>query len=67
MSTGSKIQEVKEKGGARIGMINATWPFATLSVTRNELKLNTSIIGNSSFSPSDIIAIEPYKIIPVLG
>ncbi len=64
---GNKIEELKETGGARIGMVNATWPFATLLVNRNELKLNASIIGSFSFNPSDIIAIEPYTIIPLLG
>lgn len=30
-------------GGARIGMANATWPFASLKVTRERLDLNASI------------------------
>ena len=39
------------------GMANATWPFATLTVNKNELQLKASIIGNLVFKPSDIIAI----------
>jgi len=59
--------EVKETGGARIGMANATWPFATLTVNENRLTLNATIVGNLSFKPSDIVSIEPYNVIPLLG
>jgi len=48
-------------GGARIGMANATWPFASLKVSKNRLDLNTGIVGNLSFKPADIISIEPYS------
>ena len=54
-------------GGARIGWANATWPFATLKVSRDKLELNASIIGNLVFQPKDIVSIEPYMIIPLLG
>ena len=53
--------EVSETGGARIGMGNATWPFAKLKVTRNRLELNATILGSLIFRPSDIISIEPYS------
>ncbi|MEQ8553423.1 MAG: hypothetical protein RIC53_12275 [Cyclobacteriaceae bacterium] len=59
--------EIKETGGARIGMANATWPFATLTVNESRLTLNATIVGNLTFKPSDIISIEPYKVIPLLG
>lgn len=61
------MNELKEIGGARIGMANATWPFANLTVNENRLTLNASIIGNLTFKPSDIISIEPYSVIPLLG
>ena len=61
------MNEVKETGGARIGMANATWPFATLSVDKRKLSLNASIIGNLIFKPSDITSIEPYTEIPIIG
>lgn len=51
--------EVKETGGARIGMANATWPFATLTVNREKLQLNASMLGNLVFRPTDIISIAP--------
>lgn len=54
-------------GGARIGMANATWPFATLKVNKEKLELNASIIGSLVFKPKDIFSIEIYKMIPLLG
>ena len=54
-------------GGARIGSSNATYPFADLYVDKEILKLNASIIGNLIFEPKDIISIEPYASIPLIG
>lgn len=50
--------EVKVTGGASVGMARATWPFATLKVTKKRLELNATIIGNLVFKPSDITSIE---------
>lgn len=61
------MDEIKKTGGARIGMMNATWPFATLKVNKNNLELNATILGKLVFTPQDIISIEPYGLIPVLG
>ena len=52
------MDEIKETGGARIGMANASWPFAKLIVNRDRLQLNAGIIGNLVFKPSDIESIE---------
>lgn len=52
------MNELKLTGGARIGMANATFPFATLKVNKDRLELNASIVGNIVFQPSDIISIE---------
>jgi len=54
-------------GGARIGMANATWPFASLKVTNDRLDLNATIVGNLVFKPEDIISIEPYYMMPIIG
>ena len=61
------MNELQLTGGARIGMANATFPFATLKVNKDRLELNASIVGNLTFQPSDIISIEPYTMIPILG
>jgi hypothetical protein len=55
------MTQLKYTGGARIGMSNATWPFATLTVTQEKLELNATILGNFTFFNSDIISIEPYS------
>lgn len=55
------------KGGARIGRANATYPFATLTVNKDILKINASVIGNLEFRHQDIISIESYSLIPILG
>lgn len=47
--------------------MNATWPFATLTVTRDLLQLNATILGNLKFIPQDIISIEPYSTLPLFG
>jgi len=54
-------------GGARIGSANASYPFADLYVDKEVLKLNASIVGNLIFHPKDIISIEPYIFIPLIG
>ncbi|MFK8104531.1 MAG: hypothetical protein AB8G15_18550 [Saprospiraceae bacterium] len=54
-------------GGARIGLANATYPFATLKVDQDKLELKVSAIGNFIFTRSDIISIEAYQSLPILG
>ena len=54
-------------GGARIGRANATYPFADLYVDKNILRINASLIGNVSFAPKDIISIDPFSSVPILG
>ena len=58
---------ITAKGGARIGWINASWPFATLKVSKDKLDLNVTIVGDYSFTPHQVVDIEPYGIIPILG
>lgn len=61
------MYEIKETGGARIGMANATWPFAKLTVNKDNLTLNAGILGKLVFNPSNIVSIEPYTGIAVIG
>jgi hypothetical protein len=49
--------EFELTGGATYGMMNATWPFATLRVNKNELELNISLLGNLHFRPEDVASI----------
>lgn len=56
------MTQLKYTGGALIGMFNATWPFATLTVTQEKLELNATILGKYTFFSHDIISIEPYSV-----
>jgi uncharacterized protein (DUF427 family) len=55
------MNSIKKTGGARIGRANATWPFATLTVTKHYIRLNASILGNYIFKSSDIVSIEAFR------
>ena len=54
-------------GGARIGWVNATWPFAILSVEQNGFEINATLIGKYSFVPEQIISFTKHTVIPFLG
>ena len=51
--------ETSFRGGARIGWLNASWPFAKLTSSRKALAL--SCLGSFEFSPAQVVAIEPYR------
>lgn len=61
------MKPVKITGGARIGMKNASFPFATLYADGEKLQIKVSMMGNLMFRPSDIEALEPHTIIPGIG
>jgi len=61
------MAEIIETGGARIGLLKSTWPFAKLIVSRDKMELRASIMGNLFFKPSDIISIQPYTGTSLLG
>ncbi len=61
------MNELQITGGARIGRANASIPFASLKVNKEQLEINASIIGNLVFQPSDIVSIEPYHFLPLIG
>jgi hypothetical protein len=61
------MNEFQLTGGARIGMANATFPFATLKVNKDRLELNASIVGNLTFQAADVISIESYIMFPLIA
>jgi hypothetical protein len=61
------MKQFKLTGGARIGRVNASYPFANLYADENTLKIDASLAGNVIFQPQDIISIKPYMAIPLIG
>lgn len=61
------MDELKMRGGGMIGKSSSSWPFATLTVTKDRMELSVTLVGNYSFKKEDIISIEPYGFIPVIG
>jgi hypothetical protein len=59
----NNLTEIKTTGGANIGWVRTSWPFATLIVNKDRLELKASIMGSYIFTPSDIISIEPAGIL----
>jgi hypothetical protein len=56
--------EVNWTGGASVGSLRASWPFARLSCSEKDLSL--SLLGTYHFSPEQVVRIEPYGSIPIL-
>jgi hypothetical protein len=59
------VSETSYRGGARIGWVNASWPFARLTVSSERLALAS--LGTYEFNPSQVVSIEPYGSIPLLA
>ena len=54
-------------GGARIGWTNASWPLAKLEAGPDKLAISVGILGTYSFAPDEVMAVERYVMIPVIG
>jgi hypothetical protein len=54
------MDEIKFRGGAKIGKMSDSWPFVTLTASKDKLRLNAPIIGDYVFKPENIITIEPF-------
>ncbi len=54
------MEGVNYIGGARIGLFNATWPFARLKLNNGVLNLSVLIFKNLSFSKENIISLKRY-------
>lgn len=53
-------------GGARVGWVNVTWPFARFTVSARRLVLS-GLIGRYEFLPDQVASIERSGSIPVLS
>ncbi|MGW8123759.1 hypothetical protein ACV07N_13970 [Roseivirga echinicomitans] len=54
-------------GGAKIGIMNYTYPFATMVVSKDKIQLTTATGVNLVFRPQDIVSIKTHKELPVVG
>ncbi|QJE97025.1 hypothetical protein [Luteolibacter luteus] len=62
------MSELLEKtGGAKIGLMNASWPMAKLRVTARSLQLKVTFLGSYTFTPETVVSLERYAVIPALG
>ena len=55
------------RGGARMGIANATWPFATLRASSEALVLEVMFFGSFRFSPAQVVDVEPYYSLLIVG
>jgi hypothetical protein len=51
----------KVTGGAKVGIMLSTYPFAVLKIEDGLLRLNVSLVAKLVFRAQDIISIEPFK------
>ncbi|UCF80034.1 MAG: hypothetical protein JSV08_05790 [Acidobacteriota bacterium] len=58
---------VSFRGGARIGWVSATFPFAQLFADRKKLTIRVMFLGKYEFTPEQVVSIETYTVIPFLG
>jgi hypothetical protein len=59
------VIEASFRGVAQVGWVYASWPFAKLTAEADFLTL--SCLGTYTFTPSEVVALEPYGSIPVLA
>jgi hypothetical protein len=56
--------EISVRGGARIGIVNATRPFAKPVVSPMGLRL-TCVLDTYDFLPKDVVSLKPYAGLPL--
>lgn len=59
--------DISLTGGARVGFFNATWPFARLEASPEEIRMNVTFMGTYVFPVEKVIAVHKFVHIPFLG
>lgn len=57
--------EASFRGGARLGWVNASWPFAKLTSAADRLTITS--LGRYEFTPEQVVSLEPYGSLPFLS
>ena len=53
--------EKKWVGGANVGWVNASSPFAILTASTERLTLNTIVLGKYVFLPTEVLSLQEYN------
>jgi hypothetical protein len=61
-----RTEEFTVRGGAQLGLINASWPFGVLSVSPRSLTISSPFSRSYVFEPEQVVALEPCGWIPIL-
>jgi hypothetical protein len=59
------MDQVSFTGGARVGWVNATFPFAKLACSREKIELDT--FGRYEFTPDQVVSFGTYGSIPLFA
>lgn len=59
--------QVRVTGGARIGWLNASWPFASLTASATSIVVAVRMIGTYELRPDDVVALESFGVVPFVG
>jgi len=59
------MDKISWTGGARFGLIHASWPLATLSATSTQLTMRCLLLGTYTFTPGDIVRLEVKGKLPL--
>jgi hypothetical protein len=61
------MADLSVTGGARVGLMNASWPLARLTAGGDRLTVSVFLLGTYEFTARQIVSLEPRGSIPVLN
>ena len=61
------MNEIETRGGASVGWVSSSWPFASLFVSAKELSLKVAVAGTYNFKKEQIISIDKHLVFPILA
>ena len=61
------MRDLSVTGGARVGLMNASWPLARLTADADRLTVSVFMLGKYEFTAKQIAALEPCGSTPLFG